>query len=64
MADSSTDPVAPSVPTRPKSGSDASKRQRPFSTIAIAEEPESTLKRTQSEGEIETEAPVEGMGIE
>lgn len=64
VADSSIGPVAPSVPPRPKSGSDASKRQRPFSTIVIAEEPESPLKRTLSEGEMETEAPVEGTRIE
>jgi hypothetical protein len=65
VADSSTGPaVAPSVPTRPKSGSDASKRQRPFSTMVIAEEPESPLKRTLSEGEMETEAAVEGAKIE
>ena len=63
VADSSTATVAPSVPTRPKSGTE---RQRPFSTMVIAEEPESPLKRTLSEGEMETEAAaaVEGARIE
>lgn len=59
VADSNAAPVAPSTPTRPKSGSDASRQQRPLSTIVIAEEPESTLKRTFSEGEMESEATVE-----
>ena len=64
VADSNAAPVAPSIPTRPKSGSDASRQQRPLSTIVIAEEPESTLKRTFSEGEMESEATVEGVKIE
>lgn len=62
VADSSTGPVAPSTPTR-KSGSDASKQQRPLSTMVITEEPASPLKRTLSEGEMETEAAVEGAKI-
>lgn len=60
-ADSSTAPAAPSVPTRPKSGTE---QQRPFSTMVIAEEPESPLKRTLSDGEMETEAAIEGARIE
>lgn len=63
VADSSTTSAAPSVPMRPKSGSDAGKRQRPFSSMVIAEEPESPRKRTLSEGEMETEAAVEGTKI-
>ena len=57
--DSSSGPVAPSVSKRPKSGSDA-QRQRPYSTMVIPEEQKSPLKRTHSEGEMETEAAVEG----
>lgn len=58
VADSSTGPVTPAVQVRPKSGSDAG-RQRPYSTMVITEEVEPVLKRTQSEGELETEAAVE-----
>ena len=60
VADSSgSGPVAPSVPKRPKSGSE-SQRHRPHSTMVIPETEEVPLKRTHSEGEMETEAAVEG----
>ena len=60
VADSSgSGPVAPSVPKRPKCGSEG-QRNRPHSTVVILEAEELTLKRTHSEGEMETEAAVEG----
>ena len=55
VADNSVEPAAPSVRTRPKSGNDA-QRPRPYSTMVIAEEAESSLKRTHSEGELDSEA--------
>ena len=65
VADSESGPAPPLVPKRPRSGSDATKIQRPFSTMVITEEPESSsLTRTLSEGELESEAPVEGTKIE
>lgn len=61
-ADSSgSGPVAPSVSKRPKSGSET-QQHRPHSTMVIPEAEELQLKRTHSEGEMETEAPVEGSG--
>lgn len=60
VADSSgSGPVAPSVPKRLQSGSEG-QRHRPHSTVGIPEVEELTLKRTHSEGEMESEAAVEG----
>ena len=61
VADNSVEPAASSVRVRPKSGNDA-QRQRPYSTMVIAEEAESSLKRTHSEGELDSEVE-EGEGV-
>lgn len=61
VADSSLETAAPPpVRARPKSGNDA-QRQRPYSTMVIAEEVETSLKRTHSEGELDSEVTEEGM---
>lgn len=57
---SGSGPIAPSVPKRQKSGSEG-QQHRPHSIVVISEAEELTLKRTLSEGEMETEAAVEGI---